>query len=131
MRAILMTGLAAALAAATAADAKTHTRKPKPPAPAYLLHISSHLAENAKVSVDGGAPVTAPGYGSADAPITAGKHSLKITSPEGVSYTRELNLDPATLFVFRGKRYWCVNLLETALDRYSQEECQQDVSDRG
>jgi hypothetical protein len=125
--------VAAAVASLTiAADGAAKPRHAKPrPAAGYVLYVSSHLAEAAKVSIDGAAPVTAPGYGSTPTRITAGKHTLAVTSKEGVNYKGELTLDPANLFDFQGKRYWCVNLLETELQPYSKAECQEDVSDRG
>ena len=133
MRTMVVIGLAAALAMTGVAQAKTRAKpKPKPAAVAtYILHISSHLAENAKVSIDGAAPVTTPGFGSTVAKVTAGRHTLAVTSPHGVNYTGDLNLDPAILFKFEGKSYWCVNLLEKALQPYNQEECGLDVADRG
>ena len=132
MRSIVVIGLAATLAMTGAAQAKSRSKpKPKPAASTYLLHISSHLAENAKVAIDGAAPITAPGYGSTNASVAAGRHTLAVSSKDGVNYRGELNLDPAKLFKFEGKRYWCVNLLEKALEPYSKEECQMDVSDRG
>jgi hypothetical protein len=128
---MVVIGLAAALAMTGAAQAKTRPR-PKPAAAAtYILHISSHLAENAKVSIDGAAPVTTPGFGATVAKVAAGRHTLAVTSPHGVNYKGELTLDPAVLFKFEGKSYWCVNLLEKALQPYSQEECGLDVADRG
>jgi len=131
----LTVGLAA-LVLAGAADANAATRrKPKPavrPAtPAAILHISSHLAESATVLVDGAAAVTAPGYGSVETGIGAGKHVLTVTTEHGVRYTANVDLQTAILFRRGGKAYWCVNLLETEIQDYSAEECQMDVTDRG
>jgi hypothetical protein len=130
MRAVIIVGLAAALALAGTTEARSRKRA-RPAAPAYVLHISSHLAENAKVSIDGRAAVMAPGYGAVTARIGAGKHVLSVTSPDGVNYKGDLILAPTDLFAFEGKSYWCVNLLETELQPYSMPECQEDVSDRG
>ena len=136
MRTLTILGLAAALAALAVgtADAKAARRRaPAKPAaaPATVLHISSHLAEPAQVSVDGKPNVTAPGYGSTVVAIAAGHHTLKVSSKEGVAYQGTLDLDPAAVMSWHGKGYWCVNLLETALEPYSQEECQEDVTDAG
>jgi hypothetical protein len=96
-----------------------------------LLHISSHLAKAARVSVDGRAAVTAPGYGSVNTPVAAGKHSLKVTAPGGVSYTGALTLAPSSLLHWHGHDYWCVNLLKDQLEPYSHDECQEEVTDAG
>src|SRR5580692_7598501 len=61
-----------------------------------VLHISSHLARNAHVSVDGRPVVIAPGYGEVETPIAAGKHSLKVTAPGGVNYTGSLTVAPGS-----------------------------------
>ena len=110
---------AAALAFAGAASA------------APVLHIASHLPRAAKVSVDGRPVVIAPGYGSVETPIAAGAHKLVVTAPGGVSYAGRLNLRPSILMHWRGKTYWCVNLLDHALEPYSRDECQEDVTDAG
>jgi hypothetical protein len=128
MRGVLILGLTLALAAG--ADAKTH-RPAKPHAPAYTLHVSSHLAEDAQVTLDAGQPFKTPGYGSADTGATAGPHTLAVTSRDGVNYKGDLILDPAKVAVFQGKTYWCVNLLESELQPYSKDECLMEVSDRG
>ena len=97
---------------------------------ANVLHISSHLAESAQVTVDG-KPITAPGYGSTTTPIAAGHHVLKVTSAHGVNYQGDLDLKEADLMTWKGKGYWCVNLLESSLEPYSKDECQEDVTDAG
>lgn len=99
--------------------------------PATVLHISSHLAKSAKVSVDGGKLVTAPGYGSTIVALGAGRHLLKVTSANGKSYQGTLDLKAADLMTWHGKGYWCVNLLESSLEPYSKDECQEDVTDAG
>jgi hypothetical protein len=96
-----------------------------------VLHISSHLAKTSRVSVDGHAAVSAPGYGSVNTPVTAGKHSLKVTGPGGVSYTGALTLMPSSLMHWHGRDYWCVNLLKDQLEPYSHDECQEEVTDAG
>ena len=122
MRLILATALAATLAALTA-NAAT---------PALtLLHISSHLAHRARASLDGAAPVSAPGYGSTNVPVAAGTHSLKITTSTGATYVTPLDLKPAALMNWHGKGYWCVNLLARSLEVYSTEDCQEEVTDAG
>ena len=124
--------MAAATIALAMGPAQAKPRKPvHKPATATVLHISSHLAENAAVSVDGGKVVTAPGYGSTATSIVAGHHTLKVTSAEGVTYTGTLDLNAADLMTWKGKGYWCVNLLESALQPYSKDECQEDVTDAG
>ena len=45
-----------------------------------VLHVSSHLAKNAKVSLDGAKPSIAPGYGSTNLTAGAGHHVLKVTT---------------------------------------------------
>ena len=95
-----------------------------------VLHISSHLPHAAKVSVDGRPPVTAPGYGSVETPIAAGQHVLSVTAP-GVAYRSRLSLKPPVLMHWRGRAYWCVNLLENALEPYTRGECQEEVTDAG
>ncbi|HWA64206.1 MAG TPA: hypothetical protein VG939_22750 [Caulobacteraceae bacterium] len=98
---------------------------------ANVLHISSHLAEPAQVSVDGAKAVTAPGYGSTTVSVAAGHHELRVISGEGVSYVASVDLAAGDLMTWKGKSYWCVNLLETSVERYSKEECQEDVTDAG
>ncbi|MFI4976893.1 MAG: hypothetical protein ACHP84_20355 [Caulobacterales bacterium] len=120
VRGALLAAVALLLASAAAAR----------PAPPTVLHISSHLPSAAQVSIDGRAPVTAPGYGSVVAPITAGAHMLKISAP-GVSYQEGLKLDPANLMRWHGRAYWCVNLLESQLEPYSRSDCREDVTDAG
>ncbi|HEY3887554.1 MAG TPA: hypothetical protein VGL73_03200 [Caulobacteraceae bacterium] len=118
-------GSAAALGAALMACGATAA----PAGP--VLHISSHLAKAARVSVDGHAAVTAPGDGSVNTPSAAGRHSLKVTSPGGVAYTGTLTLAPASLMHWHGRDYWCVNLLKDRLEPYSHDECQEEVTDAG
>jgi hypothetical protein len=136
-RTLTTIGAVAALAVlvAGAADAKTtsrrHTAAKPAAAPATVLHISSHLAEGAQVSVDGKPAVTAPGYGSTVVGIAAGHHTLKVSSSDGVAYQGDLDLKPGDVMSWRGKGYWCVNLLENALEPYSKDECQEDVTDAG
>jgi hypothetical protein len=96
-----------------------------------VLHISSHLAKASRVSVDGRPAVTAPGYGSVNTSVAAGKHSLKVTSPGGVAYTGSLTLAPPSLMHWHGRDYWCVNLLKDQLEPYSHDECQEEVTDAG
>lgn len=96
-----------------------------------VLHISSHLAKAARVSVDGRPAVTAPGYGSVETPAAAGPHKLKVTAPGGVAYTGALTLKPGTLMHWHGRDYWCVNLLKDQLEPYSHDECQEEVTDAG
>lgn len=122
----LRTSLAAATAAACAASALA-----APAAPPTLLHISSHLSHAARVSLDAAAPVRAPGYGSVSVRAGAGHHTLKVVTSTGATYSQALDLDAAQLFRWRGKGYWCVNLLETSLEVYSAEDCNEDVADAG
>jgi hypothetical protein len=96
-----------------------------------LLHISSHLPKAAKASLDGGKPVTAPGYGSTVVALTAGSHTLKVTTSTGATYQTTLILKPVALMTWKGRGYWCVNLLEHSLQVYSTEDCEEDVSDAG
>ena len=96
-----------------------------------VLHISSHLARKAQVAVDGGRAVTAPGEGSTVVAITAGRHVLKVTTASGAVYQADLNLKPETLMTWKGKGYWCVNLLERSVEVYSIENCEEDVTDAG
>jgi hypothetical protein len=123
---LLLGGAAALLAGATLAKPVHHAA-----GGATVLHISSHLAENAKVSVDGGKAVTAPGYGATVVTLGAGHHVLKVISAEGATYQGILELKPGDLMTWHGKGYWCVNLLETSLQPYSKDECQEDVTDAG
>ena len=130
--ALSMMAIAAAAVALGAAQAKPRKPAHRPPAAgAGVLHISSHLAEPASVSVDGAKAVTAPGYGSVVTAVAAGHHTLKVTSAEGVSYSGTLDLSAADLMTWKGKGYWCVNLLESELQPYSKDECQEDVTDAG
>ena len=123
-------GLGAAALLCGAALAKTG-RHAASAGGATVLHISSHLAESASVVVDGATPLTAPGYGSTVVALSAGHHVLKVTSHEGAAYQGTLDLKAADLMAWRGKGYWCVNLLEAALEPYSKDECQEDVTDAG
>ncbi len=96
-----------------------------------LLHISTHLPKAAKASLDGGKPVTAPGEGSTVVAVTAGSHVLKVTTSAGVTYQTTLDLKTAALMRWKGKGYWCVNLLEHSAEVYSTEDCEEDVTDAG
>jgi hypothetical protein len=96
-----------------------------------VLHISSHLARNARVSVDGRPAVTAPGEGEVETPIAAGKHSLKVTAPGGVAYTGSLTVAPGSLLHWHGRSFWCVNLLKDQLEPYTHDECEEEVTDAG
>ncbi len=96
-----------------------------------LLHISSHLPKSAKASLDAGKAVTAPGYGSTVVAVTAGSHVLKVITSTGAIYQTTLNLKPAALMKWKGKGYWCVNLLEQSVEVYSTEDCEEDVTDAG
>jgi hypothetical protein len=120
MRAWIVSGAALVLAASSLAAA----------APT-LLHVSSHLPKAAKVSLDGAAPVRAPGYGSTVIPVTAGHHVLKVTTATGVTYQQPLDLTAGQLFKWKGKGYWCVNLMERSFEVYSAENCNEDVADAG
>ncbi|HVN01110.1 MAG TPA: hypothetical protein VMT68_12945 [Caulobacteraceae bacterium] len=100
-------------------------------APPTLLHVSSHLPKAAKVSLDGGKPVRAPGYGSTVIPAAAGHHVLKVVTATGVTYQSALDLTTEQLFKWRGKGYWCVNLMERSFEVYSAENCNEDVADAG
>ena len=119
MGALAAAGVLAAAAAAGAATSPT------------LLHISSHLPKNAKASLDGAKPVTAPGEGSTVVAVTAGAHVLKVVTSTGVTYQTTLDLKPANLMKWKGKGYWCVNLLEHSVEVYSTENCEEDVTDAG
>ena len=96
-----------------------------------LLHIASHLPKPAKASLDGGKPVTAPGYGSTVVAVAAGSHVLKVTTSTGATYQTTLVLKPEALMRWKGKGYWCVNLLEHSLEVYSTADCEEDVTDAG
>ena len=113
------TGAAAAFAASTVMAEPT------------LLHISSHLPKAAKASLDGGKPVTAPGEGSVVVAAGAGSHTLSVTTSTGHTYKSPLDLKPAALMRWKGKGYWCVNLLDSSIEVYSTEDCQEDVTDAG
>lgn len=129
MKASVVSGLILSLAAAAAALAA----KPSHHAAsggATVLHISSHLAETAQVTLDGKA-INAPGYGSTTTPVAAGRHVVKVKSANGVDYQAAFDLKPADLMTWKGKGYWCVNLLESSLEHYSKDECQEDVTDAG
>ena len=114
-------GLAGALAASAGAAAGSPT----------LLHISSHLPKAAKASLDGGKPMTAPGEGSTVVAVAAGSHVLKVVTATGVTYQTTLDLKTAALMRWKGKGYWCVNLLEHSVQVYSAEDCEEDVTDAG
>lgn len=96
-----------------------------------VLHISSHLAKDAQVSVDGLPAVVAPGYGSVNVPTAAGVHTLTVTSAGGVAYTGSLTLKPAAMMRWRDRGFWCVNLLKDAVEPYSKDECEEEVEDAG
>jgi hypothetical protein len=96
-----------------------------------VLHISSHLPKAARVSLDGKPPVRAPGYGSTIVPVRAGRHMLKVTTATGATYQATLDLKPEALMTWKGRGYWCVNLLERSADVYSTENCEEDVTDAG
>jgi hypothetical protein len=96
-----------------------------------VLHISSHLPKAAKASLDGKPAISAPGEGSANTSVTAGRHVLKIVTAAGATYTATLDLKPAALMTWKGRGYWCVNLLEHSLEVYSTEDCQEEVTDAG
>ncbi len=117
--ALMAAGALAAVSPAGAATAPT------------LLHIASHLAKSAKASLDGGKPVVAPGEGSTVVAVSAGSHVLKVTTSTGVTYQTTLVLKPEALMKWKGKSYWCVNLLEHSLEVYSTEDCEEDVTDAG
>jgi hypothetical protein len=96
-----------------------------------VLHIDSHLPKAAKASLDGAKPVIAPSSAGVIIPVTAGTHVLRVTTAAGVTYQTTLDLKPAALMNWHGKGYWCVNLLETSLEVYSKEDCEEDVTDGG
>jgi hypothetical protein len=121
MRIALLSMAACAALAAQAVAASAPT----------VLHISSHLAKAAKVSLDGKPAVRAPGYGSTTVPVTVGHHVLNVVTAAGVSYQGKLDLRPETLMTWKGRGYWCVNLLERSVDVYSTENCEEDVTDAG
>jgi hypothetical protein len=110
----------AALAASSAAVAEP-----------TVLHIASHLPKAAKAALDGGKPVTAPGEGSVVVAVAAGQHLLQVVTSTGATYQAKLDLKPAALMRWKGKGYWCVNLLEHSLEVYSTEDCEEDVTDAG
>ena len=96
-----------------------------------LLHVASHLPKAAKVSLDGGKRVSAPGDGSTVLAVAAGHHVLMVITATGATYQAPLDLSPAKLMKWHGKGYWCVNLLEHSLEVYSTEDCEEDVGDAG
>jgi hypothetical protein len=96
-----------------------------------VLHISSHLPKVAKASLDGKPAIAAPGYGSTNTPAAAGRHVLKIVTAAGATYQAPLELKPAQLMTWKGRGYWCVNLLEHSFEVYSAEDCQEEVTDAG
>ena len=96
-----------------------------------VLHISSHQPKAAKASLDGKPAIRAPGEGSTNVPAAAGRHVLKIVTAAGVTYQTTLDLKPAQLMTWKGRGYWCVNLLERSLEVYSAEDCEEEVTDAG
>jgi hypothetical protein len=96
-----------------------------------VLHVSSHLTKTAKVSLDGKPPVSAPGAGSVNTPVTAGQHVLSVVTATGAAYQTKLDLKPAALMTWKRRGYWCVNLLEHSLEVYSTEDCEEEVTDAG
>ena len=96
-----------------------------------VLHVSSHLPKAARASLDGKPAVSAPGYGSTNIPAAAGRHVLRIVTAAGVTYQTTLDLKPAQLMTWKGRGYWCVNLLDHSLEVYSTEDCQEEVTDAG
>jgi hypothetical protein len=96
-----------------------------------VLHISSHLPKSAKASLDGKPAVSAPGEGSTNMPAAAGHHVLVVVTAAGATYQANLDLKPAALMTWKGRGYWCVNLLEHSLEVYSTEDCQEEVTDAG
>jgi hypothetical protein len=119
-RALILAGAAALTAGpATAAGAPT------------LLHIASHLPRPARASLDGARPVITPGFGATVVAVTAGAHTLKVVTAAGATYQATLDLRPEALMRWKGRGYWCVNLLEHSLQVYSPEDCQEDVTDAG
>jgi len=100
-------------------------------APPTVLHISSHLPKAAKVSLDGKPAIAAPGYGSTKIAAAAGPHVLKVVTAAGATYQANLSLKPEQLMTWKGRGYWCVNLLEHSLEVYSAEDCEEDVTDAG
>jgi hypothetical protein len=113
--------LASAICSAQAVAATTPT----------VLHISSHLPKAARASLDGKPPIAAPRYGGVNTPAAAGHHMLKIVTAGGVTYQAALDLKPAQLMTWKGRGYWCVNLLEHSFEVYSAEDCQEEVTDAG
>ena len=63
--------------------------------------------------------------------VSAGATTVDEASATGVSYHQTLDLKTAKLLHWKGKGYWCVNLLESSLEIYSTEDCQEDVEDAG
>ena len=96
-----------------------------------VLHISSHLPKSARASLDGKPPIAAPGYGSTNTPAAAGHHVLKIVTATGAAYQAPLELTSAQLMTWKGRGYWCVNLLEHSFEVYSAEDCEEEVTDAG
>jgi hypothetical protein len=56
---------------------------------------------------------------------------LKVVTATGVTYQTAFDLKPENLVTWKGKGYWCVNLLERSVDLYSTENCEEDVTDAG
>lgn len=100
-------------------------------APPTLLHISSHLPQAATVRIDNGAPVRVPGEGSTAVRMNAGRHTLHVTPAHGAPYNAFVNAAPMRLMHWRGRGYWCVNLLTRTIQTYSTAECREDVTDAG
>ena len=117
--AIALTACAALAAQAVAAAVPT------------VLHISSHLPKTAHVSLDGKPAIAAPGQGSTNTPVAPGHHVLKVVTAAGATYQAALDLKPAALMTWKGRGYWCVNLLEHSLEVYSTEDCEEEVTDAG
>src|ERR1700722_11315073 len=116
----LLLGSIAALAAASAAMAEP-----------TFLHIASHLPKPARGAVAASKAGAAPGEGSVVVAVAAGQHVLKVVTATGATYQAKLELKPAALMRWKGKGYWCVNLLEHSLEVYSTEDCAEDVTDAG
>jgi len=123
-----MTGRIGLIALAACAAAATQALAAGVPT---VLHVSSHLPKAAKASLDGMPAVNAPGYGSTNIAATSGQHVLKIVTAAGVTYQATLDLKAAQLMTWKGRGYWCVNLLGRSLEVYSAEDCQEEVTDAG
>ena len=64
-------------------------------------------------------------------PVDARSAPRSYVDPSTVSASRGKALKPAALMRWKGKGYWCVNLLEHSLEVYSTEDCEEDVTDAG